>query len=94
MKTRPLIATMATVLLSGCVVLPHPNCAPLQQAERRNSKDLDAYCYTEATQDALKCAKAKDERDHLRELRARIDKETSDTIPGRGPHDTYEKCAL
>jgi len=72
MKTRLLIVAMSTALLAGCVY-PHPNCAPLQQAEKRNSKDLDAYCYTEATQDTLKCAKAKDERDYLREQRASVE---------------------
>jgi len=94
MKTRLLIAAMSTVLLAGCIFLePHPNCAPQQKAEKRNSKDLDAYCYTEATQDTLKCAKAKDERDHLRELRAEMGEQRH--VPGSyfffGASE-YEKC--
>jgi len=88
MKTRLLIAAMSTVLLVGCAV-PHPNCAPLQQAEKRNSKDLDAYCYTEATQDTLKCTKAKDERDHLRELRVKMGEERF--APGSLGTE-YSKC--
>jgi len=91
MKIRLLIAAMSTVLLAGCAVVPHPNCAPLQQAEKRNSKDLDAYCYTEATQDTLKCAKAKDERNYLHEQRAHIDERAGKI----GPHDNiYDDCPI
>lgn len=91
MKTRPLIAAMSTVLLAGCSSLPHPNCAPLQQAEKRNSKDLDAYCYTEATQDALKCAQAKDESDYLREQRT--DLPVGGYVPGY-IETVYESCPV
>jgi len=90
MKTRLLIVAMSTALLAGCVY-PHPNCAPLQQAEKQNTKDLDAYCYTEATQDALKCTKAKDERNYLRERRAYIDKRAGK----KSPYDYfYDDCPI
>jgi len=78
MKARLLIAAMSTVLLVSCGTTPvvHPNCASLQQAERKNAKDLDAYCYTGQTQDSLKCEQAKDKRNHLRLYRSEMAQDT------------------
>jgi len=99
MKTRFLIAAVSTVLLVGCASTDtstdkeyypdyrahEADCAPLIQDEKRNQKDLDAFCYTEATQDTLKCEKAKDERNYLRERRREINnRETLQFMPFRG----------
>jgi len=75
MKLRLLIAAMTTALLAGCETNTkiHPGCAPLQQAEKRNMKDLEAYCFTAETQSSLKCEQAKDERDNLRQVRTRME---------------------
>lgn len=79
MKTRFLIAAMSTVLLVGCESTPstpvfhyHPDCERVQQAEQRNKKDLEAFCFTDATQSPLKCQQAKDTREDLRTMRERM----------------------
>lgn len=73
MKIRLFITTMFTVLLAGCgATSPHPDCSVLQQAERQNAKDLEAYCFTEQTQDSLKCEQAKNEQRTLQVARERI----------------------
>jgi len=98
MKFHPLITTLtvAAVLLTGCASTDTEEgpCAPLIRDEKRNQKDLDAFCYTEATQDTLKCEKAKDERDYLRERRYEINnRETVEWIPFVGMvRDKWVTC--
>lgn len=94
MKVRLLVAAMSTVtvLLAGCGgSVPHPNCPAQQQAERKNAKDLDAFCYTEATKDTLKCQKAKDERNNLRDVRIRM--ESARWSDGGAIEYPYVPCA-
>jgi len=85
MKTCLLIAAMSTVLLVGCSASSresfiewleyHPDCTALQKAERRNAKDLEAYCYTEQTQNSLKCEQAKARKRDLQISRERVSQE-------------------
>lgn len=94
MNTRIVIPLAVAFLLAGCASTGEEQCAPLIQDEKRNQKDLDAFCYTEATQDTLKCEKAKDERDYLRERRHEINnRETVQFIPFLGPvRDKWVTC--
>lgn len=74
------ILTAIALALAGCVpttpVRQHPDCPAVQQAERQNAKDLQAYCFSEQTQDSLKCEQAKLQAARLTDVRNRMGKDS------------------
>jgi len=91
-----ILATVALALV-GCAGKQHPNCPAVQQAERQNAKDLQAYCFSKHTQDSFKCEEARLQAARLLDARNRMQSDSYfDPILGgdRGPnHSSYALCA-
>jgi len=93
------ILIIFTLAMAGCATVKrkqHPDCPAVQQAERQNAKDLQAYCFSEQTQNSLKCEQAKLQATRLMDVRNRMEKDSyfSHVYAGdRGPHRHSYSCA-